>query len=177
MDFAPSRKWKVFYGPSVHQDIGYTDYQAKVAEIHARNVDRLLEVYRRHPDYRYNLDGSWLVEQWLPTRAPESVRRFAEEARAGRIAVNGFYGNFWTEALSLEELYRGLYFSKHLEKELGVPFDTAWATDVPSYSWSVALDAGGGRDPLLCRRGQSNPRALAWVRTLARSFALLVGRS
>jgi hypothetical protein len=173
VDFAPRRKWKVFYGPSVHQDIGYTDYQAKVAEIHARNIDRLLDVYRNHPDYRFNLDGSWMVEQWLPTRTPESGRKFGEEARAGRIGMNAFYGNFWTETLSLEELYRGLYFSKQLGRELSVPFDTAWVTDVPSYSWSLPSTlAGAGvryfvgagnqtRGPLLAL-GHLNARSPFW---------------
>jgi hypothetical protein len=173
MDFTPSRKWKVFYAPGVHQDIGYTDYQAKVAEVHARNIDRLLDVYGNHPGYRFNLDGSWTLEQWLLARAPEARRKFGEEARAGRIGMNAFYGNFWTETLSLEELYRGLYFSKQIERSLGVPFETAWATDVPSYSWSMpsvlamagiryfAAAANQTRGPLVAY-GHWNARSPFW---------------
>ena len=185
VDFARRRKWKVFYGPSVHQDVGYVDYQAKVEQVHARNIDRLLDVFDKHPSYRFNLDGGWMVDQCLRTRSLGSRRRFREDSRADRISVNGFYGNFWTETLSLEELYRGLYFSKQLERELGVPFDTGWVTDVPSYSWSLPSTLKGagiryfvggvdqGRGPLLSLghwdarspfwwEGPDGQRVLAW---------------
>jgi hypothetical protein len=173
LDFAPRRKWKVFYAPNAHLDIGFTDYQAKVAEVHSRNLDGLLEALQAHPDYRYNIDGSWALEQWLATRTTEQARRLEEAARAGRIGLNGFYANLVTCLPSLEELYRGLYFSKQMETRYGVPFDSAWVTDVPSYSWSVpsALAsagiryfAGGGnqtRGPLLTT-GRWNARSPFW---------------
>jgi len=68
---------------------------------------------------------------------------------------------FWTETLSLEELYRGLYFSKRLEKELGVPFDTAWATDVPSYSWSLPSTLAGAESATLSS-GESDRVGPSW---------------
>ena len=136
-DFKPKRKWKVFYAPNEHLDVGYTDYQVKVAEVHARVLDQLPEVLAAHPDYRFNFDGSWAVEQWLKTRAAEQAGRFERYARKGQISVNGFYANLMTELPSAEELDRSLYFSKHLEDRYGVPFDTAWITDVPSYGWAV----------------------------------------
>jgi len=172
-DFTPRRKWKIYFAPNEHLDVGYTDYQAKVAEVHSRNLDRLLEVFASHPRYRFNIDGSWVVEQWLATRTAEQARRFAEEARAGRISVNGFYGGLMTGILSPEELFRGLYFSKQLEVRYGVPFEAAWATDVPSYSWSlpsalasagIRYFVGGGnqtRGPLLAH-GHWNARSPFW---------------
>jgi hypothetical protein len=146
-NFAPCRKWKIYFAPNEHLDIGYTDYQAKVAEIHSRNLDRLLDLLPTHPDYRFNIDGSWVVEQWLATRTGEQAKRFEEQARAGRIGVNAFYANLLTGLLSTEEFSRSLYFSKQLEGHHGVPFEAGWATDVPSYSWSVpsALASAGIR--------------------------------
>jgi hypothetical protein len=184
-DFAPKRKWKVFYAPHMHLDVGYTDYQAKVAEVHAREVDRLLDVLKSNPEFRFNLDGSWILDQWLPTRSAELSRQFEEQARAGTLSVNALYAGFLTQALSLEELYRGLYVSKQLETRLGVPFDTAYITDVPSHSWSLASAlaasgiryfASGGnqaRGPLLVHgrwnrhspfwwEGPDGARVLAW---------------
>jgi alpha-mannosidase len=122
-DFTPKRKWKVFYAPHMHLDIGFTDYQAKVAEVWARQVDKVLEVTEAHPDYRFNIDGSWVLNQWLPTRRPELAQRLSAQARAGKISVDAYYASFLTEALSLEELYRGLYLSKRLQVEYGLPFD------------------------------------------------------
>jgi hypothetical protein len=137
----------VFYAPHQHLDIGYTDYQAKVAEVHSRNLDHLLDVLPAHPDYRFNIDGSWVLQEWLATRSAEQAGRLAEQARAGRIGVNGFYAIFETGLLSLEEFFRGLYLSKELEAHYGIPFDGAWLTDVPSYSWTLpsALAAAGIR--------------------------------
>jgi hypothetical protein len=172
-EFTPRRKWKIYYAPNEHLDVGFTDYQAKVAEVHSRQLDALFAVNQAHPDYRYNLDGSWIVAQWLATRTAEQARRFAADARAGKIAVNAFYGSFLTQALSLEELYRGLYFSKELEARYGVPFDFANITDVPSYSWSLPsilaaagvryFTAGGNqtRGPLLVH-GRWNQRSPFW---------------
>lgn len=173
VNFTPSRKWKIFYAPNAHLDIGFTDYQAKVAEVHSRNLDRLLEVLPAHPDYRFNIDGSWVVEQWLATRTAEQAKHFEEQARAGRIGVNAFYGNLLTGLLSTEEFSRAMYFSKHLAGQYGVPFETAWVTDVPSYSWStpsalasagVRYFAGGGnqtRGPLAAD-GHWNARSPFW---------------
>ncbi len=171
--FNPKRKWKVFYAPNEHLDVGYTDYQVKVAEVHARVLDQLPEVLAAHPDYRFNFDGSWLVEQWLKTRAAQQTSRFEMNARAGQISVNGFYANLMTELPSAEELSRSLYFSKHLEDRYGVPFDAAWITDVPSYGWAVPSTlaaagihyfAGGGnqtRGPLNVI-GHWNARSPFW---------------
>ena len=184
-DFTPRRKWNIYYAPNEHLDVGYTDYQAKVAEVHSRQLDALFAVNQAHPDYRFNLDGSWIVEQWLATRTAEQARRFAEDARAGKIAVNAFYGSFLTQALSLEELCRGMYLSKELEARYGVPFEFANITDVPSYSWSLPsilaaaniryFAAGGNqtRGPLLVHgrwsqrspfwwEGPDGARVLAW---------------
>jgi len=172
-DFVPKRKWKVFYAPHMHLDIGYTDYQAKVAEVWSRQIDKLLDVTEAHPDYRFNIDGSWLLEQWLPTRRPDLAQRLSAQARAGRIAVDAYYASFLTEALSLEELYRGLYLSRRLQTEYGLPFDFANITDVPSYSWSVPSTlaasgiryfvAGGNqtRGPLLVH-GRWNQKSPFW---------------
>jgi hypothetical protein len=136
-DFVPCRRWKLYYAPHVHLDVGYTDYQAKIFEVHARNLDRLLDVLEQHPDYRFNIDGSLALEHWLNSRSAGQATRLAGAARAGKIGMNAFYANFLTGVLSQEELYRGLYVSHELERRLGIPFDTAWATDVPSYSGAV----------------------------------------
>ena len=86
IDFAPSKKWKVFYAPSMHLDIGYTDYRPKVAEVHSRSVDDLIGVLDAHPDYRFNLDGSWIAEQWLTTRSAAQVDKLVAHAKKGALA-------------------------------------------------------------------------------------------
>ncbi|HWX20918.1 MAG TPA: hypothetical protein VN578_13545, partial [Candidatus Binatia bacterium] len=171
--FVPAKKWKLFYAPNEHLDVGYTDYRAKVAEVHARNVDDLLKVLTAHPDYRFNIDGSWITDQWLDLRSPRHTRELAAHARAGQIGMNAFYCCPATEYLSLEENFRNLYFSKELQTRYGVPFDFALISDVPSVSWSVPsvlaaagvrYFADGGnqhRGPLLVH-GRWNVRSPFW---------------
>ncbi|MBU6402507.1 MAG: hypothetical protein KGS61_19475, partial [Verrucomicrobia bacterium] len=137
VDFKPARRWKLFYAPNEHLDVGYTDYRAKVAEVHARDMDELMTVLRRHPGYRFNLDGSWIAEQWLGSRAARATAGLAPESKAGRIGMNAFYCSVATEYPSLEENLRNLYFSKALERRARVPFDFALVSDVPSVSWCV----------------------------------------
>lgn len=135
--FTPARKWKVFYAPNEHLDIGYTDYRAKVAEVHARCMDELMKALAAHPNYRFNLDGSWIVDQWLELRTSTHTAQLLPQARAGRVGVNAFYCSVATEYPSLEENIRNLYFSKELQERCGTPFDYALVSDVPSVSWSV----------------------------------------
>jgi alpha-mannosidase len=137
VDFAPAKKWKLFYAPSEHLDIGYTDYRPKVAEVNSRNLDALLKVLEAHPDYRFNLDGSWVAEQWLATRSAEQTSQLAGHAREGRIGMNALYASFVTDYPSLEEFFRGIYLSKELQARCGIPLDFALITDIPSNSWSV----------------------------------------
>jgi hypothetical protein len=137
VSFVPGKRWKLFYAPSAHLDIGYTDYRPKVAEVHARNLDRLLDVFVTHPEYRFNLDGSWIAEQWLESRSPEQASRLARHARAGRIGMNAFYASMVTAYPSLETLFRSLYPSKQVQDRYGIPLEFALTTDIPSNCWSV----------------------------------------
>ena len=172
-NFVPARRWKLYYAPHVHLDIGYTDYQAKIAEVHARNFDRLLEILRKYPEYRFNIDGGFALEHWLSTRSARQVSQLASEASAGRVGLNAFYANFLTEVLSLEELFRGLYIGQQFQRRLGTLADTAWATDVPSYSGALpstlasagvryfVAAANQTRGPMLAY-GQWNHRSPFW---------------
>lgn len=59
----PKKKWTVFLVPHIHVDVGYSDYQAKVAAIQARSIDEAMDMTAKHPDYRFSLDGEWDLEQ------------------------------------------------------------------------------------------------------------------
>lgn len=196
--FVPARKWKLFYAPNEHMDVGYTDYRAKVAELQARNVDELVNVLKRHPDYRFNLDGSWIVDQWLDARSVRDTAQLAPHVRAGQIGMNAFYSCPATEYPSLEENIRNLYYGKELEARFGIPFDFALISDVPSASWatpSILASAGvryfadGGnqnRGPLLVSghwnvrspfwwEGPDGQRVLAWFSAHYHQFKALFG--
>lgn len=133
---SPERKWTIYFVPHAHLDIGYTDYQAKVAELQSRNIDKLLEFLPKNPEMRFSLDGSWVMQNYFATRNEEARKQFLQYVREGKIGVPGQYANLLTGYASLEELIRSLFYAHELHRKEGLPFDYANITDVPSVTWS-----------------------------------------
>lgn len=138
MRLEPARKWTLLLVPSEHLDVGYTDHASKVAELQSRSLDQALDLMERHPDFRFTVDGYWIVEQFLRGRSREQQGRLIERVREGRLEIPAVYASPFTGFASLENLVRSLYPSRRLAREHGTPFDFALITDVPSYSWSYA---------------------------------------
>jgi len=136
VQLSPQRKWTVYVVPHAHLDIGFTDYQAKVAEIHNRNVDKLLDEIEEHPEMRFSLDGSWIVRQYLMSRNTQTQDRLLRLVRERKIAVPVQLANLMTGYPTLEELFRSTSYSQWLHQKEGIPFEYANITDVPSYTWS-----------------------------------------
>jgi alpha-mannosidase len=142
---SPERKWSIYFVPHAHLDIGYTDYQAKVAELQSHNIDKLIEFLPNHPGMRFSLDGSWVAQNYFATRNAEARKQFLQYVQEGRISVPAQYANLLTGYASLEELIRSLTYAHELHQTEGVPFDYANITDVPSVTWSYpsVLSAAG----------------------------------
>lgn len=133
----PARKWTVHLIPHVHLDVGYTDYQGKVLELHSRNLDRALAALDADPDFAFSVDGSVILKQYIDTRSPGRADRVLAALRSGRLSVNAFHSLFLSGVTSLEETYRAAYLTAGLRDEHGVPVTYANLTDVPSYSAAV----------------------------------------
>lgn len=133
----PKRKWTVHLIPHVHLDVGYTDVQGKVLELHSRNLDRALAALDRDDGFAFSVDGSLVVAQYLATRSGKRAERVLAALRSGRVSVNAFHSLFLSGVASLEEVYRAAYLAARLRDEHGVPVDYANLTDVPSYSAAV----------------------------------------
>ncbi|MGZ4973689.1 MAG: glycoside hydrolase family 38 N-terminal domain-containing protein, partial [Limisphaerales bacterium] len=133
--FKPAKQWKVYICPKVHNDVGYTDLQPHVNELDNRNTDTVLDVLATHPEYKFNFETSWLVDNYLNCRSLDYCKRFYYEAAHKRATVNALYLNLMTGICSGEELYRAVYFTHRLHREHGANFDFACLTDAPSHSW------------------------------------------
>jgi alpha-mannosidase len=134
----PKKKWTLYVVPHVHLDIGYTDYQAKVAGIQSRILDEALDLMKQHPDFQFSTDGMWSVEQFLATRSDSEKARAIDAVKSGHLHIPAEYSNQLTGFPTAEALIRSLYPSANFSREHGTPFDYANITDVPSYSWSYA---------------------------------------
>ncbi len=130
------RKWTVFVVPHTHLDIGFSDYQGKVAEIQSRVLARAQSLIHEHPDFRFSPDGSWNIEQYLATRSQAKIADLMDLFKSGKMSLPAQYVNVLTGYASLETLYRSLYTSRELSRKYNLPFEYANITDVPTYSAS-----------------------------------------
>jgi hypothetical protein len=142
----PAKKWTLAIIPHEHLDVGFTDYPAKVAELHSQSIDAAMELIDKTPDFRWTLDGSWVADQYMNGRSPESQQRFLDHVRQGSIIIPPEYSNQHTGNASWEALARSLYNGRRLEKQFNLPRShAAQIVDVPAYTWgyaSVLHDAG-----------------------------------
>jgi alpha-mannosidase len=134
----PQKKWTLFLVPHVHLDVGYTDYQAKVAAIQSRILDEAMDLTATHPSFRFSTDGEWNLEQYLKTRAPQEQRRVIEAIQNEQLYIPAQYSNVLTGFPTAETLIRSLYPSANFSRIHHTPLNYANITDVPSYSWSYA---------------------------------------
>lgn len=154
----PQKKWTLLLVPHIHLDVGYSDYQAKVAAIQSHVMDEALEMTAQQPDFRFSVDGSWPLEQFLKTRTPAQQQRAITAMQKQQLFVPADYANLLTGFPTAETLIRSLYASADFSREHGTPFNYATITDVPSYSWSYAsVLASAGIHELL--GGSNNYRA------------------
>jgi hypothetical protein len=154
----PRKKWTLYLVPHVHLDIGYTDYQAKVAAIHARILDEAMDLADKHPGFRFSTDGEWNLEQFLQSRTPEEGQRILQAIRDKKIYIPAQSSNLLTGFPTAETLIRSLYPSADFSRENGTPYDYANITDVPSYSWSYASILAAAGIPYFAA-GSNNDRA------------------
>lgn len=154
----PQKKWTLFLVPHVHLDVGFTDYQSKVAAIQSRILDEAVDLAAKHPDFRFSTDGEWNLKQFLESRTPEQKERLIEAIRQQKIYIPAQPSNILTGFPTAETLIRSLYPSADFSRTHVTPFNYANITDVPSYSWSYAsILAAAGIQYFLA--GSNNYRA------------------
>jgi alpha-mannosidase len=145
VELIPAKKWTIFIVPQEHLDIGFTDYAAKVAELQSQALDGVIDLMREVPDFRWTLDGYWVLDQYLNGRSPERSHELLRLIKDGKITVPPQFANQHTGVASIEGLARSLYDSHVFAKRHDLSLGAAHITDVPSYSWSYASilhDAG-----------------------------------
>ncbi|NUQ61258.1 MAG: hypothetical protein HUU20_02150 [Pirellulales bacterium] len=128
----PQRKWRVYLAASSHTDIGYTHLQPQCAEQHNVNLDDAARLIERYPDFKWNCEVAWQVENYLAARKDSSIEQFQRLAREGKIGVEALYVNILTGLCSHEEFCRMTYFAHGLSRRYGIPCQSAMINDVPT---------------------------------------------
>ena len=132
----PKKKWTLFLVPHIHLDVGFTGYQAKISAIQSRVIDEAMKLTAQHPEFRFSVDGSWALDQFLKSRTRADRDKVIAAIKDRTLFVPAQYANLLTGFPTAETLIRSLYFSADFSRTYGTPFDYANITDVPSYTWS-----------------------------------------
>jgi hypothetical protein len=147
----PQRKWSVYLIHQSHLDIGYTDPQPAVLEGQLAYLDAaldLLDLTDAWPEdarFRWNVEATWPLQHWLRSRPKAAREAFLGRVRQGRIEVNALPFTMHTEAFSMDELARQLWFADELRERHGLEIVSAMQTDVPGATIGLATlltDAG-----------------------------------
>src|SRR5687767_9744154 len=83
--------------PHTHHDVGYTNSPRIIDEMHARIVDRVLDLALPAGDgpaaFRWTFEAARPVLRFLREARPERQALLVDLARRGRLAVTGGYLN------------------------------------------------------------------------------------
>ena len=137
----PQKQWKIYMMPSTHFDLGYTDVQDRVLDLHRSNNDNALEWIDKYPELVWNLEGSYLFQDYLENG--KNSEKFIAAAKNGNIGVQGFFGNELTGICSSEGLTRLVDYYDVLRNKYGIESECAMETDVPTMVSTIPMILNG----------------------------------
>lgn len=139
---APQRKWNVYLFHHSHTDIGYTDLQSRIFKNHAAYLDSVIDYCREtdgYPDdakFRWNIEVSWALENYLKTRPESKIRELVDRIMEGRVELSGIYLQL-SDCFAHEELVRAVGFAREAARRYGFDVRSAMNNDVTGYSWAL----------------------------------------
>jgi len=142
VQLSAQKKWTVYLLPHSHTDIGYTELQTRVMKNHLEYLDSVIEFCRATDDYpdeakfRWNIEVSWALQNYLKHRPETKVRELLSLIKAGRVELSAWYLN-QSDLFAHEELIRAVTFARELSLANGFPLQCAMNNDVTGFSWAA----------------------------------------
>src|SRR5256712_10827004 len=68
----PAKRWTLYWLPSIHTDVGYTDLQERALEVHRKNLDAALAWTATHREFHFTAECALQVLSYLENRSPEA---------------------------------------------------------------------------------------------------------
>ncbi|MEW5978315.1 MAG: glycosyl hydrolase-related protein [Acidobacteriota bacterium] len=144
LQVTPVRQWKVYLIHNSHQDPGFLDLPSKLRERFVPYIDDAMRFCAETSDwpddaqFRWNIEVSYLMEDYRRHRGDEQVRQVMEWIKKGRMTIGGLYCSMNTDFMSLETLHRSVYYAtNHLSREFGIKLDGAILDDVNGFTWGL----------------------------------------
>ena len=139
---SPQRRWSVYLFHHSHTDIGYTELQSRVARNHVEYLDSVIQYCREtdaYPDdakFRWNIEISWALENFVRTRPESEVRALADLIRAGRVELSALYLQL-SDCFAHEEIIRTVDAARDFARRYGFDVRSAMNNDVNGFAWSL----------------------------------------
>ena len=141
----PPKRWTLYWLPSIHTDVGYTDVQENALEIHRKNLDAALAWATTHRDFHFTAECALQVLSYVENRSPEAADALLQAIRDGKIGWQALFANMLTGLLDHETFARLVWPAGKLARERGLTFVSAQITDVPgqTLTFPMLLAASG----------------------------------
>ncbi len=144
-------RWTIALFPHAHLDVGYTNTQAQVSQIHRRNLLLAMKLRKEYQDnptgsrYHYNFEGTWVLQQALSLDTPAQIAEIKKGLQSGILECSAAEANELTGLMNDEEMMASYRLGILTGQNFGVHFGVATQTDVPGVTWGdvTALHAAG----------------------------------
>jgi hypothetical protein len=137
------KHWQVHLLQFSHTDVGFTDPQPEVAQIHDENLDRAIrfcELTKDWPEesrFRWVVESSWQLESYLRSRSPARIKELVKWIKRGQIEVAALYAGLLNGQSGHEELNRAVYWAGELRRRLGIAVTSALQVDILGCTWGL----------------------------------------
>jgi alpha-mannosidase len=133
-----------------HTDIGYTQDQPIVWEMHSRFIDEALLLTEKYQDhatdgaFRWTVETTGVLDYWLRHATDDEIDRFIALEKSGRVEVTGMFANV-TPLYDTDQLIESFQILRRLRNDYGFRIEYAMNCDVNGQNWpltDVLLDVG-----------------------------------
>lgn len=131
----PSSIKKVFVIGHAHLDIGFTKPPEVVADNYKTIIDDQIAFARTRPDYKWNIEETWQLEQWLKRSTQQEIDELVNMVLAGQIGVMGGHSTLHSAKVGVEEMNRFLWNAQCYRQKYGFTIETVIHDDVPGVNW------------------------------------------
>jgi len=131
----PSSIKKIFVVSHAHLDIGFTKPPAVVADKYKNMIDNQIAFARTRQDYKWNIEETWQLEQWLKRSTQQEIDELVDMVLAGQIGVMGGHSTLRSGKVGVEEMNRFLWNARRYRQRYGFAIDTVMHNDVPGVNW------------------------------------------
>ena len=137
---------KVFVVCSNHLDIGFTKPPDQVARDYKTQIDTAIRLARENPDFRWTIESSWMLEEWLRRTDDEAqVNQLGKLLRDGRFGLGVTFANMHSGLMAPEESNRLVYLGEQFRRRFGIEGSVAYQDDVPGFTWAFPRILAGSR--------------------------------